>query len=79
MAKSQKGLNQAVTHYSQIALKYAMPVLMSNCIGKCDNFESIGNSAIWSKNGILLDQLDAENEGILIYDTKTELASTYII
>lgn len=79
VAKSKKGINQAITHYSQIASKYAMPVLMSNCIGKCDNFESIGNSAIWSKNGILLDQLDAENEGILIYDTKTELASKFLI
>lgn len=79
VAKSQKGINQAFTYYPQIASKYAMPVLMSNCIGKCDNFESIGNSAIWSKNGILLGQLNVENEGILIFDTRTELSSTYII
>ncbi len=49
-----------------------MPVLMSNCIGFCDNFESVGQRAIWRKDGVLAGQLDSTDEGILIINTKTE-------
>lgn len=49
-----------------------MPVLMSNCIGICDNFQSVGKSSVWTKQGNLVGQLDDEKEGILIFDTETE-------
>ena len=45
---------------------------MSNSIGFCDNFLSVGQSAIWNKNGELINQLDDKNEGLLIFDTKLE-------
>src|SRR5690606_32546814 len=38
VAKSQNGMDKAIKHYPAIAKQYAMPVLMSNCIGFCDNF-----------------------------------------
>lgn len=72
VAKSQDGINNAKSHYPPVAKKFAMPVLMSNCLGFCDNFESVGQSAVWSKRGQLLGQLDDINEGILIFDTQTE-------
>ena len=49
-----------------------MPVLMSNCVGFCDNFLSVGNSSVWTKDGKLVGQLDDKTEGILIFDTETE-------
>ena len=49
-----------------------MPVLMSNCVGFCDNFLSVGKSSIWTKKGNLIGQLDDKTEGILIFDTETE-------
>lgn len=70
VAKSQNGIEKAYLHFSKIAKKYAMPVLMSNCIGFCDNFQSNGQSAIWDKEGILKGKLESNKEGMLIFDTE---------
>lgn len=72
VAKSQNGIDKAMVHYPTIAKKYSMPVLMSNCVGFCDNFQSVGKSAVWTKQGILNGQLDDQSEGVLIFDTETE-------
>lgn len=76
VAKSKVGIKKANNHYSKMASKFQMNVLMSNCVGFCDNFLSEGQSAVWNKSGIKLNQLDSENQGILVYDT--ELESTEI-
>lgn len=72
VAKSAKGVAKAYKHYPAVAKKYSMLVLMSNCIGPSDDFESVGGSAGWNKQGELLGQLDKEREGILVIDTDTE-------
>jgi predicted amidohydrolase len=72
VAKPAKGVEKAYDFYPTIAKKKAMPVLMTNCIGFCENFLSVGKSAVWSKEGKLLGQLDENEEGILIFDTETE-------
>ena len=72
VAKPANGVKKAFDHYPKIAKQYAMPVLMSNCVGFCDNFLSVGNSSVWTKEGKLIGQLDDKNEGILIFDTETE-------
>ncbi|MGQ7944799.1 carbon-nitrogen hydrolase family protein [Flavobacterium sp. WC2509] len=72
VAKSQNGIDKAIVHYPEVAKKYAIPVLMSNCIGECDTFINVGLSAVWTKKGILVDQLDSQNEGILVFNTETE-------
>ncbi|HKZ66834.1 MAG TPA: carbon-nitrogen hydrolase family protein [Chitinophagaceae bacterium] len=71
-AKSQKGIDKAMLHYPQVARNFLMPVLMSNCVGCCDNFESVGKTSVWMKQGNLAGQLDDKVEGILIFDTETE-------
>jgi predicted amidohydrolase len=48
-----------------------MTVLMSNCVGHCDNFESAGRSSAWNDEGLLLGQLNDTDEGMLIFDTDT--------
>jgi predicted amidohydrolase len=72
VAKSQNGIDKAMTHYPAIAKKFSMPVLMSNCVGDCDNFLSVGKSSVWTKQGNLAGQLDDKTEAILIFDTETE-------
>ena len=72
VAKSQNGINKAMTHYPEVAKKFSMPVLMSNCVGFCDNFESVGQSSVWTNQGNLAGQLDDKVQGILIFDTETE-------
>jgi predicted amidohydrolase len=72
VAKSQKGIDKAMIHYPSVARQFSIPVLMANCVGYCDNFLSVGKSAVWTKQGNLTLQLDDKVEGILIYDTLTE-------
>lgn len=74
VAKPSKGIEKAFDYYPTIAKQYAMPVLMANCVGYCDNFLSVGQSAVWTTNGELVGQLDDKTEGFLIFDTETEVA-----
>lgn len=79
VAKSQGGVEKGFIHYPEIAKKYAMPVLMANCIGECDNFVTVGFSSVWNKEGKLVAQLNNENEGIIIFNTETEKVLKQII
>ena len=72
VAKAKGGIDKACLHFSKIAVEFKTPILMSNSVGFCDNFMSVGRSAIWNKNGELIEQLDDKNQGILIYDTELE-------
>jgi predicted amidohydrolase len=72
VAKTENGVEKAFKQYPKIAKRYEIPVLMSNCIGFCDNFLSVGKSSVWTKDGKLAGQLDDKTEGILIFDTETE-------
>lgn len=72
VAKPANGIEKAFDHYPKVAKQYGMPVLMANCVGFCDNFLSVGKSAVWTKEGELVGQLDDKTEGILLFDTETE-------
>jgi predicted amidohydrolase/GNAT superfamily N-acetyltransferase len=72
VAKPKSGIEKAYKHFPQIGNEFNTPILMSNCVGYCDNFMSVGQSAIWNKKGELIEQLDANNQGLLIFDIKTE-------
>lgn len=67
-AKPERAMERALIHYPQVAKTYSIPVLLSNAVGYCDNFESVGQSAVWTKSGILAGQLDNKEEGLLIFD-----------
>lgn len=73
VAKPENGIKKAFEHFPAVAKQYAMPVLMSNCVGFCDNFLSVGKSTVWTKEGKLVGQLDDKMEGILLFDTETEV------
>jgi predicted amidohydrolase len=72
VAKSIHGVEKALKYFPSVARKYSMTILMSNCIGSCDDFESAGRSSVWNKDGLLVGQLNDIDEGILIFDTDTE-------
>lgn len=72
VAKSADGVEQACKRLADIARTYAMTVLMSNCIGPSDNFVSAGKTAVWNDKGLLLEQLDDTQEGILVFDTTSQ-------
>lgn len=72
VAKSQKGIKKAFIRYPEIATRFSVPVLMSNSIGFCDNFISSGQSAVWNEKGELLERLENDKEGLLIFDTESK-------
>ncbi|NEQ44282.1 MAG: carbon-nitrogen hydrolase family protein [Leptolyngbya sp. SIOISBB] len=72
VAKSATGVHQAHLRLQAIAQQYAMPVMMVNCVGACEDFDSAGGSAIWNRQGHCLDQLDSTQEGLLLLDTNTD-------
>ena len=73
VAKSAQGVTNASQRLSDIARRYAVTAAMVNCVGPSDNFMSAGKTAVWSEQGQLLGQLDDTNEGIIVYDTKTQV------
>jgi predicted amidohydrolase len=72
VAKPARGVEKAFDYFPSLAKQYTMPVLMANCVGFCDHFLSVGTSAVWTKEGELVGQLDDKTEGILVFDTETE-------
>lgn len=74
VAKPENGVKKAYAHYPKVAKKYKVPVLMSNCIGPCDNFISTGQSAVWNSEGELLLKMDDHTGGILVFETVSEEA-----
>lgn len=72
VAKPIGGVKKAFVHFPEIAQKHSMAVLMANCVGYCDNFESVGGSSVWNRKGELLAQLDDSSEGMIVFNTQTE-------
>jgi predicted amidohydrolase len=70
VAKPQKGIKKAVLHFQKLSSEYQMPILMVNNVGYCDNFRSMGQSAVWNEEGNLMEQLDDTNQGMIVFDTK---------
>ena len=72
VAKFVNGVNKANKRLSEIAQKYSMTVLMSNCVGQSDGQVCGGKTSIWNANGLLVAQLNDVDQGLLIFDTVTQ-------
>jgi len=72
VVESYTDIEKAHRNLAGIAIKYSMPVLMANCIGRSGNYNCAGRSSVWNSNGLLLAELNDSSEGILIFDTETE-------
>lgn len=79
VAKTQNGINKAFKHFPEIAKNYSTPILMTNCVGECEDFISAGQSAAWNSRGELISALDAQNEGLIIFDTSNKHTSSEIL
>jgi predicted amidohydrolase len=71
VAKSNDGVARAYAYYPSVARQHSMTVLMANCLGPCDDFVGVGQSAIWNPQGKLAAKLDDEREGLVMIDTAT--------
>ncbi len=71
VAKHQRGVTGAQTHYAKISARHQMMVLMANAVGPCEEFVCAGGSAFWSRQGECLGRLDENQEGLLIADVSS--------
>jgi len=70
-AKPHRNVEPARQHYSSIARRHSMIVLMANCVGPSDDFVGAGRSAAWTERGRLAAELSDHDEGIVMIDTTT--------
>lgn len=67
--KSVNGIAKAHERLSEIAAAYSAPALLCNSVGESDGFTCGGQSACWDTKGRLLAQLNAQDEGLLLFNT----------
>ena len=70
-------IDKAIVKLSNTAQKYNMTVLMANCAGQTGAYLCDGKSSIINKKGEILGQLDSSNEGLLIWDEKTDFIKIF--
>jgi predicted amidohydrolase len=71
VVKTRRQVKAAHQTLARTAREYSMPVLMVNAVGEFDDETWGGKSAVWNSQGELLAQLDAREEGLLLFDTNT--------
>jgi predicted amidohydrolase len=71
VAKSLNGIDKALKTLAEIACKYKVPVLMSNCVGVADGMVCAGRSSILNDKGNVIAQLGDANEAIIVWDSET--------
>jgi predicted amidohydrolase len=76
---SYNGVDKDLGILQNIAQKYSMTVLMANCIGQTGEYNCAGKSSVWDKRGNLTGQMDDQHEGILIFDTETEILTEKLL
>lgn len=79
VAKPQRNVTKAYDHYARIAKQHSMAVLMANSIGRCDDFVSAGHSGAWNISGDLVANMDAESEGLVVFDTATQEGGVVVV
>lgn len=79
VAKKEMGLVNSLPVYAQIARQNGWITAMSNFVGGNSEFECFGNSSIWNAKGERVVWLNELDEGLVMYNTKTEESKAVII
>ncbi len=70
---SQNGVVKDLAILANIAQQYSMTVLMTNCVGQTGEYFCVGKSSVLNKQGELIGQMSDVDEGVLIFDSETEM------
>jgi len=73
VAKPAHAIERAHAHYSGIARRHGMQVVLANAIGPSDNFISAGRSAAWDVGGDCLGEINGGEEGLVVFDSGNDL------
>jgi len=71
VSKTKRGIDKTLPTLAGIASTHKATVLLSNAIGTEDGGQSAGHSSAWDNKGVLLAQMNEEDEGIILLDTET--------
>ncbi len=72
VANSQNGVLEANRVYFELARKYSIIILMSNCLGN----GAVGQSSIWNEEGKQVSKLDTNKDSLLIFDINNTQLNT---
>lgn len=73
VAKPAHAIERAHAHYSGIARRHGIQVVLANAIGPSDNFISAGRSAAWDSSGDCLGEIESGEEGLVVFDSGNDL------
>lgn len=79
VAKTTSGVKKASARLSAIAEEFGITTMMANCIGPCEGQKGGGKTSVWNSKGKLLLQLNDQEEGFIVLDTNTALASEFYL
>ena len=68
VAKPERAIRKALTHYSVMAKRHEMTVIVANAVGPSDNFVAVGQSAVWNAAGECLGICSETDEALLVAD-----------
>jgi len=75
VAKTAAGMEKAIEVLEGIACTYSMTVLLANSVGESGDGVCAGGSFVMNNKGEVLAELFQEEEGLLVYDTVTGVAT----
>lgn len=68
VSKHRRGMNDAAANLRKLAASHRIPTMIANNLGPSDNFLASGGTAVWDATGTLVQQLDDQREGFLIFE-----------
>lgn len=71
VSKTKKGIDKTLPALAGIASTHKATVLLANAIGTEDGSQSAGHSSAWDNKGVLLSQMNEEDEGVIVIDIDT--------
>lgn len=77
VAKDADSVARAMNYFPALARDQQMPVILSNCLGPCDNFVTVGQSAAWDTSGDLLVRMNSRSEGGVLVDLDSGKATVH--
>jgi predicted amidohydrolase len=76
---SVSGVASDLAKLAAIAQRYRMVTFMANFVGQSGGYNCAGKSSVWNTNGEMVKQLGEKEEGLIIFDTKTDEAITVVV
>ena len=79
VAKTMRGVEDARRRLAEIARENSLMPVLSNSLGMQGGEDCVGRSAAWDRDGVLLAELDAHREGVIVVDSETNAVAVAML